>query len=311
MVIVALILVVLLGLVGLAVDAGAMFDERRQLSNGADAAALAVAADCAVGVAPCDASTAYATADQYADSNARDGAAGIDSLELDLSEQTIHVVTHTVDGATGDDKLKPFFMQLLGFDGTRVVADATAKWGVPRSLDNLLPLVVSDCEWPGGVPFEVTIYFHGGAQVDEALVCNALPGHDRDEDGELPGGFGWLDAEGGCQVDIESGTWIPNEPGVAIPNGCKDLIEVGNTVFVPWFSDSDGVRGQGQGDYFVEGFGAFEIDAFRFPGHRSPGVPPCTGSAICIRGTFTTAMTNLGEFGGGTNHGVVMVKLID
>ena len=46
---VALMLVVLLGIGALVIDVGALYAERRQLQNGADAAALAVAADCAEG----------------------------------------------------------------------------------------------------------------------------------------------------------------------------------------------------------------------------------------------------------------------
>ena len=46
---VALMLTVLIGVGALVIDAGALYTEKRQLQNGADAAALAVAADCANG----------------------------------------------------------------------------------------------------------------------------------------------------------------------------------------------------------------------------------------------------------------------
>ena len=42
-------LVVLIGVGALVIDSGALYAERRQLQNGADAAALAVAQDCADG----------------------------------------------------------------------------------------------------------------------------------------------------------------------------------------------------------------------------------------------------------------------
>ena len=71
---VAVILVALLALTAFAVDFGRMWEERRQLQNGADAAALAIAEDCARGL--CDGSyDEYATAEIYVDANARDGAA--------------------------------------------------------------------------------------------------------------------------------------------------------------------------------------------------------------------------------------------
>jgi len=48
-IIVAIVMVVLLGMATLVVDVGRLYVERRQLQNGADAAALAVAVDCAHG----------------------------------------------------------------------------------------------------------------------------------------------------------------------------------------------------------------------------------------------------------------------
>lgn len=45
-VLVAISMVVLIGFVGLVIDGGVVFDERRHLQNGADAAALAIAEDC-------------------------------------------------------------------------------------------------------------------------------------------------------------------------------------------------------------------------------------------------------------------------
>lgn len=310
-VIIAMVLVVLLGLVGLAVDAGALYKERRELRNGADAAVLAIAEDCALDARPCTDAVATDTAETFADLNAKDGASGVDSVDLDLTAQTVRVVTHTEVAATGSIEIEPFFMQLLGIGGTTVRGAATAQWGVPQSLDNVLPLIISDCEWPDTeIPYTTTLFLHG--QDDGTLACNALPGHDMDGDGSLPGGFGWLETDTGCSLDLSVETWAPNKPGIAIPQGCKDMIQVGNTVWVPWFSDAEGVQGSGgNGSYFVEGFGAFVIESYRFPGWVSPGTPPCTGSTFCIRGTFTTATTDIGEFGTGQSYGVVLVKLIN
>ena len=71
---VALMMVVLLGVGAIVIDIGALYAEKRQLQNGADAAALAVAQDCANG----SCSGYGARADEYADLNAKDGAANID-----------------------------------------------------------------------------------------------------------------------------------------------------------------------------------------------------------------------------------------
>ncbi len=63
---VAITVATLLGMLGFAVDIGAMYDERRQLTNGADAAMLAIAEDCALGVGSCDPVTAKVTAQSFA-----------------------------------------------------------------------------------------------------------------------------------------------------------------------------------------------------------------------------------------------------
>ena len=308
-VIIAMVLVVLLGLVGLAVDAGALYKERRELRNGADAAVLAIAEDCALDARPCTDAVATDTAGTFADLNAKDGASGVESVALDLTAQTVRVVTHTEVAATGSIEIEPYFMQLLGIGGTTVRGRATAQWGVPRTMHDVLPLIISDCEWPEqAIGYTTTLYTHGTS--GEVLECNALPGHDRDGDGSLPGGFGWLDTDSDCIMDISAGDWYPNEPGAPPPNPCKPMIQVGNTVVIPWFSDWDGVEGTGNGSYFIEGFGAFVIESYRFPGLVSPD-PPCDPPNFCIRGTFTTASTDIGEFGTGQSYGVVLVKLIN
>ncbi|HEY3261834.1 MAG TPA: pilus assembly protein TadG-related protein, partial [Pseudonocardiaceae bacterium] len=58
--------VVLFAGAAIAVDVAALYSERRQLQNGADAAAIAIAQSCARGLvnaAPCDTSLASALAD--------------------------------------------------------------------------------------------------------------------------------------------------------------------------------------------------------------------------------------------------------
>ena len=77
LVLVAGLLVVLLGMAALAVDLGSLYSERRQLRNGADAAALAIAEDCAWDPRVLRQSEATATAQMYADANSDDGASGV------------------------------------------------------------------------------------------------------------------------------------------------------------------------------------------------------------------------------------------
>ena len=77
-VIVAVLLVggVLIGMAALSIDVGSLYAERRQLQNGADSAALAVAQDAA---RSCSTGSCVPTtrAQTYANSNAKDGASSV------------------------------------------------------------------------------------------------------------------------------------------------------------------------------------------------------------------------------------------
>ena len=71
-VIIGLLMVPLLGFGAIVIDVGLIYWETRQLQNGADAAALAVAQDCVDGVVG-DCGPFQATADAFTDFNANDG----------------------------------------------------------------------------------------------------------------------------------------------------------------------------------------------------------------------------------------------
>ena len=318
-VIMAVAMVALLGLVGLAIDVGAIFAERRELSRGADAAVLAVAEDCALGTKPCDTATATATAEAFADANADDGAAAIQSLVLDVEARTVHATTKTIDPADGtdaDDQFKLFFMRVLGIDSTKVTADAAAAWGYPTAAATL-PLIISDCEWleyteaPAVPGTTVTLLFHDGATTDD---CAAQANSDANGDERLPGGFGWLLTDGDCEAEVSSTDWVMDDPGASPSRGCDsealyDLI-FEQTIFVPFFDDLAG-SGSG-GTYHIAGFGAFYVTGYNFGGqYKTPDASsaPCKGDLRCLRGYFTTGVVYEGPLGG-QNRGLVVVKLI-
>jgi hypothetical protein len=318
-VIVAISLVALLGMVGLVIDLGAVYEERRELSRGADAAVLAVATDCGTGVEPCDVETATDTAGTYASLNADDGATAIDDLTLDLDEQRVWVRTQSLDPSDGSDQLKLFFMRVFGIDGTTVEAEAAAIWGYPLEA-SALPLIISDCEWarlvPGGVPSPshpvVTIFFHDGHNTEE---CNARAGQDTDGDGILSGGFGWLNTNGDCAATVLSGNWVGEDPGSSPSTGC-DAAELRSliyqkTVLVPYFDDTQGLGANGQ--YHIAGVGAFHVTGYNFGGQfkePSAALAPCSGDERCISGYFDTDVVSGGGTGG-ANYGVVVVRLVD
>jgi len=311
MIIVAMVMAVLLAMVGLAVDAGALYLERRELSNAADAAVLAIAEDCALGTRSCDPATAGATAAQYADENSRDGVSAVALLSLDPSGRSVTVVTGTrnPDGTT---KVRPFFAQVVGWDGMTVEASATAIWGYPRTVRTFLPLVISECEHPRGTPLPTTeriYYFHDGNNAEE---CNAVAGMDTDGDGKLSGGFGWLSSSGDCDAMLTAGFWQGADPGSSPPSACSPsefAALIGAEVPLPIFDDIEGLGSGGR--YHLAGFGLFHVTGYNFGGqYKAPSAAsaPCSGDERCISGYFTTGAVYEGE-PGGQNWGFVIVKL--
>ena len=154
---------VLLGLGALVIDVGQLYEERAQLQNGADAAALAVAKSCIL--SSCTTSSALSTAGTYANENASDGrrkeaVAGVrlwagDSLTAcgastgamtacpsppasGTSYVDVNTSTKTSGGGT---VIAPVFAkELLGngsYTGTKVLACAQVQWGAAagRSLN--------------------------------------------------------------------------------------------------------------------------------------------------------------------------------
>jgi Flp pilus assembly protein TadG len=305
----AVVVVVLFGFLGLAVDVGAMYDERRQLANGADAAALAIAEDCALGVISCDRATGKVIAADFASANARDGAAAVDSVTIDYAEQSVRVVTSTLT-SDGGHLFEPFFAEVIGYDGTTVRAAATAQWGFPASMRGVLPLIISECEFPLGTPLPTpprVLFFHDG---NNAEPCNAHAGQDADGDGFLAGGFGWLDTVSGCRADLARGNWVDADPGSSPTTGCgvDDIRSlVGESVPLPIFDDLVGT-GSG-GEYHITGFALFTVTGFNFGGQFRVN-PPCSGDERCVSGYFTTGVVHDGEVGG-EYRGIVIVKLTE
>lgn len=168
---VAVMLVALFGAVALAVDIGALYVEKRELQNGADAAALAIGQDCAASPASAgcsDYGTALATARTYADSNARDSASTVcgsdssaascpdpatggvvtDGVVFDYAASKVTVTVDTEDPSSADtSRLAHWFAPILGIDATAVEAKSVAIWGpVGLSGEAHIPVTIGMCE---------------------------------------------------------------------------------------------------------------------------------------------------------------------
>lgn len=306
---IAITIAVLLGFAGLVIDVGAMFHERRQLQNGADAAALAIAEACARGEVGCTQATARILAKEYADANAEDGHADVAHIDIDFAEQTVTVRTSTLN-PDGSTVLHPVFAGVVGFDGAPVSATAVAQWGNPRALFNSLPLIISKCEFDNvqSIPSAtMTIYFHSG---NNQNPCRAQAGMDADGDEFMPGGFAWLDTPGKvCETYIESETWHRVEPGNTPTPGCSPGYVASLTAEPIPLPVYDGIGGSGRtGQFHLHGFAFFQITGYNFGGQFKLN-SPCSGDDRCVRGYFTTGVIFDGDLGG-RDLGIAIVKLI-
>ena len=192
-VLIALVLVPLLGFTAIAVDIGSVYAERTRLQTAADAAALAVAQNCARG--NCGDMLATATAMVAANDP------NVATAQPVLSSSPLSVTV------SGDKPTHHWFAPVIGIDATQVRASATVAWGEPGAGTAVLPLTFSWCSFSaqtGGLASTTaqTIYFTKTANDG----CTGPSGN------AVPGGFAYLDTTAGrCQAAnmkrIREDTW--------------------------------------------------------------------------------------------------------
>jgi hypothetical protein len=287
-------MVPLLGFVALSVDVSATYAERQQLQNGADAAAMAIAQDCAYQ----DCGEPQETAQAFALDNSNDGEAVADVNPIPLP--STGRVTVTNEGVR-----EHWFAPVLGVNTTNISTTARAGWGAPTGGIAGLPLVFSWCEFEiqtgGGIPSStkehtINLPKHSGAE------CNGP------SDNPVPGGFGWVDGdiEDGelvCNVTSEIGERLSSDPGKNVPCSASELAALqGKTVLLPIYEDHsetncdlrgddkptgpDRCKGGNNAWYEVYGYAAFKITGYFF-GQKYQWNAPCEQPEHCIRGYFT------------------------
>jgi Flp pilus assembly protein TadG len=294
----ALLLVPMLGFAAIAVDIGALYAERARLQISADAAALAVAQDCARG----NCGNMLATAQNLVTANAGPARAAPPVL----SSRPLSV---TVSGSTPQQH---WFAPVLGHDSTQVSASATVGWGAPGAGIAVLPLTFSWCEFAqqtgGGLPSnttEHTIYF---TKTSNTVGCTGPSNN------VVPGGFAYLDPSGRCEAASEIDGRTMSSTGNSVPSACTPAdfsAWIGRTVLLPLF-DEAGLTGSNAW-YKVYGFAAFRITGYSLGGQYNTTPKPCGGNERCVRGYFTRFVDLSERFtytDDGPNLGTSIVKLI-
>lgn len=326
---------VLLGMGALVLDFGALYAEKRQLQNGADAGALAVAREYASSTSPtCVSGARISTADSYADANANDTAGSNVAAPECPAVNKVRITTSTSSADGGF--IAPILAQVLGNGPTTLEATAAAAWGAPSSLTSDLPLTISLCEFnhyagggsslkppPPYPPYhqDVAIPFHttGG-------TASGCPSSTSGAD--LPGGFGWLDPNGPsgtCVASTDTNGWVDDSTGVSVPGStCRAKLTslLGKVINLPVYDLTNGLTGS-NGQFRIATYGAFVLTGYRFPGevraslysgddYCGPhGTPPLKNST-CVYGFFTNNPTvGSGTVGSGAFTGVTVTQLTD
>ena len=342
---VALMMIVLLGVGAIVIDVGALYVEQRQLQNGADAASLAVAQDCAAG--DCGGDGGSGIANQYADLNANDGASAIDPttpcgegspLLASCTEPApsgadgaagwvrVDTSTETSNGGTEVSFLLAPFISAL--TGQTVHASAVAAWG-PASAATTLPFTFSECEFQelsdgANFPAGTTIIYskagnQSGNQPPLFPDCEprSSPG------GTVEGGFGWLNVSGGtCSVELTVGQTItgPGQPGNANllkKAPCSESLVQNQEVLLPLFN---AVSGTGNNVvYTIAGFVGFIVTGYHLSGSTWPAGFSCppppgnsggVGNLRCFQGQFTETVVSGTDFGNSYDFGAHVIGIV-
>ena len=294
---------VLLGMGALAIDVGQLYQNRAELQNGADAAALAVADSCALGTCTTGIANQYATgnASKLTGYNAAvnlvcgsgtgmaacPGSTGaIYDCPAPPAAGTNYVDVHTSTlTASGSTLLPPMFARaLLGnssYAGTNVKACAQAEWGPPTSA-NTIAFTISACSWytytnngtnfaqpppypPNTVPppSDDHILFEHGSKNSTTGGCPL----DNSSGADGPGNFGWTNDLGNCSTFINNGTY-GGQTGTPASGDCKTAIYndwLNKTlVYLPVYTTITGT-GNNQ-TYTLLGFAAFVITGYHITG---------------------------------------------
>lgn len=277
-VIVAILMVPLLGFAAISIDMAATYSARQQLQTGADAAAFAIAQDCARKELRCN--TAQNTAEMFALENSPDDA----SVDVHKGARQVRVANDSVRSH--------WFAPAIGIDSTDVEASATAGWGYVSKGIASLPLAFNECEFlaqtRGGRYSDTTKY-----QLRDSKNSNSAC-QDKPVSGNFtPGGFGWITPDARmCGATTAILKVVQTDTGANVPKPCDTELPklIDQTVVLPLFNEYWGNGNNGR--YLISGFFAFKVTGYSFPGNSSKGV----GCSRCLEGYLVRHVDQSGQF---------------
>jgi len=289
---------VLTGMAALVVDVGQLYQERAELQNGADAAAIGVAKSCALGT--CDPTVAQ----QYADGNASQltgrtegagpvcGSGPLGTCPPSTGATTdcpgppaagtnyvdVHTFTKTASGST---LLPPVFAGSLlgaGYQGTTVEACAQAEWGAPPLAATTVAITISACEWDQatqqGASFPAVPPYPPDpvppASVDQVLMLNSAVGSGcatEPAGADGPGTFGWAaHPRGNCTVPITGPSFV-GRTRTTPSFSCQEVLENAQQnqtpILIPVYVSQSGAPAAPT--YVLQGFAEFVVTGYYMP----------------------------------------------
>lgn len=279
-VIVAVSMVAMLGFSALAVDVGALVSDQKQLQNGADAAALAIAQACSKDACGDTAADALS----FAKANKFDGV--IDQVQVTSPTETSVEVTIT-------STRQLWFAKVLGIGTGTITRKATAGWGTIGAAKTV-PLAVAECAFtPERLDNPTTGWVRLQTKGDSVGTGSAPCGTSTTPH-IVPGGFNWLTpgGTGDCQSDTKLNDSALTSTGNTYPKvgGCNATTLQGRLkgadgpLLIPMF---DTVTGTGSNaKYHLVGYAAFVPTAYCLANGVEWNAVKCTGSERWIEGYF-------------------------
>jgi len=305
-VVVAMLMTAVMGFAAVSIDVAALWNQKQQLQTGADAGALAIAQDCALGVDVLRCGDPLQTAQDMATANMTSAdCTGAEPGEC-TATATIAELTSSSVTVRNSGEREYWFAPVLDpeFESARIDTQATAAWGAPTRGTAALPLIFSHCEFlaqtGGGLPSAITertIHLTKSSNVD---------GCTGPSNNVVPGGFGWIDSDPDtCNATTAVNGLFYSDPGNDVPSSCSlsDLVSLhGQTVLLPIFDEA--YDSGNNASYRVHGYAAFVITGYHLGGQYSWN-EPCSRNERCIHGYFTkfSGMSDDFEFDTGDSDG--------
>lgn len=189
-------LVALLGAAAFTIDLGNVWQNRRNLINSTDAAALAAAKDYAEQTG--DGCTNGTASSYVADNH--------DSATMTACTAVIHDGTSGFVTVEAESYADYFFGPALGLNGTDIFSSTSAKWEQPSTATGLRPMGLCgdflDTLTPTIVPGNGVVYRIPYGKDDQPDACGP--------EETVPGNWGMIDFDGGANSNNDIKDWVLN-----------------------------------------------------------------------------------------------------